>query len=304
MTAAARRKSIATIVLIASVLLVRPPGVGAQTGDVVAQAGGYRLSRADVERGLAVYDVAAGTKLPASDRAELQRLFVSEFERNPATLAQQYASSASFIDGILARRDRFQLAALRETAWETLIAKAPTSSEAAAGLRLLERHVPILAQGGGMIVTQSEAEAYLDTEDGVASAAGQPKRSAASRAAFVRTLPSRFASLPAPVRVAIAHGQSRELAITAMLNDSVIAYGIRKEVHGCIHSAEDVPTETRSMGDSAMTFMLATGQWGSYRGADSSDLADQAAARFSANDAQMKLRGGLLFWPNQPCGHN
>jgi hypothetical protein len=74
---------------------------------------------------------------------------------------------------------------------------------------LVRLHNPVIAQSGGLVVTRLQLNGLFADNDWVAKTAQLPVSTEASRAAFIRELPGKFAAMPQDEKVRLARADVR-----------------------------------------------------------------------------------------------
>jgi hypothetical protein len=238
----------------AALLIAAPASADPAPGEVLARAGGLAYTTANLSDVLALDEGVLESPLSGEERAAVQDILVAEFQAKPAEIAK--FAPVLHQNAELFRHGRvYEQAVARESYWESVLKQAPTDRFIAAWLEIMRRHAPILAEGGGMVVTQPELAAMFATEDVVAEMAGQPRRSAADRKALAEALAAHFAAMPAAEKATYAHAERRRAALLG----NILAYSdLRAKAVGlvkaAVHGPEDVPPEARSLENDGMQF--------------------------------------------------
>jgi len=141
----------------------------------------------------------------------------------------------------------------RTIAWLGWVELAPSNPLTTRWLATVKRHdVPVLS-ANGVVVTNRQIDALFVSDDWVAKAAGLPLSTPETRAAFVQSLPGKFASLSQAERQQVAIADLRWDALRG-----VIGFGMQDKavqiVHTNVHGPADVGKGARYLEDSALQF--------------------------------------------------
>jgi len=234
--------------------------------EVVAAAGGYTLTAADLRDLIVIDELVVAAPLTAADQMELRAIATDEFRAAPDLIGKALPAIHQAAESFR-RSGPYDRAVTRETIWESTVKTAnedPVMGPfAKRALAVLERYVPVIAAGNGLVVTERGLEAMLQANDHVAAIAGQPKATAAQRQAYAAALRERFPSLTLDQQERLGHAERRWIAC----QDIIYGYSDHRAkaeglIRANVHSPEEVATEARVLEDEAMKFYAAINSFG------------------------------------------
>jgi hypothetical protein len=105
------------------------------------------------------------------------------------------------------------------------------------------------------VVTRLQLNGLFADNDWVAKTAGLPLSTEASRAAYIRELPSKFAAMPQEEKIRLARADVRCFDLRdPILNHSDLQQIAVTEVHRHVHGRQDVYLEARDLEDAGVRF--------------------------------------------------
>ena len=253
-------------VAIVGLLLTQAPVLGfAQTASgqadaspkpdpVLAQAGGQTLTGQNVDELLTIYDWLLESPLNAAERAALSAILIDEFKTDPAKIAKNYAAIHAQLPQIV-RADPLQQARRRSEIWKSMIKDAPGEPGTAAVLKLLAKHPSVLLVTDRGVVTQTQIDALIASDDNVAAVAGLAKTAPAERARIAGQFVAAFPGFTENEDryEAIADAEERSLSLRALVESSPRnRAAVEAEIKAKVHDPGDVPREARALENNAL----------------------------------------------------
>jgi len=181
----------------------------------------------------------------------------------------------------------------RTIAWLGWLGAKQSSPLAARWVATVQRHNSPVAAMGGLAVTNRQLDALFVSNDWVAQAANLPLSTEESRAAFIRELPARFATMTQAERLQLALADLRWDALRG-----VIGLGLQSKaveiVHQNVHGSHDVAMGARHLENAALQFALGMAQFNKQMMARTIAImggVGQGAVAESMNMAQDRFEG-------------
>ena len=264
--------------------------IGGSGDQVLARSGAYAYGGANFATVLALYEAVLESPLGPGERARLQAIGVAEFNARPREVSDGYPKIRQLLD-ILKSGTEVRRAALRELIWEHLIQSERTDPFSAQTLDLMRHHVRIVAEGGGMVVTEPELDALFAAEDDVAHLGGLARQGGAQRSALRAEIAGRFAALPKAEQEKYAHAETRRALLLGRLAGSPAARArLGAEIRQAVHSPSDLDREVAALEDRAVQLQIAENrQHGN--GLTASEQAQLAAFQARMHAGNMALMG-------------
>ena len=227
------------------------------TSPVVVQSSGYQLTEGMLQQALRFGQILAGADFSPSDAAALRSDLIADFQKEPAKQVAEYESVAKTMPRpsvVTGKNTWLELALVRYRVWQ-VYAENPDvfrSFQSYPFGRVVLKYNPVLVNSGGMIVTKTDVECQFYADNLVAQAAGVPPPAQTVKDEFIRSLPSRFASLPREQQEYLRRAELRlqgfyTVYIDTINTRAVVAADIRKNVH----SSADVWREARQVENDA-----------------------------------------------------
>ena len=224
---------------------------------IVARSGSYQLTEGMLQQALRFGQILAGADFSPSDAAALRSDLIADFQKEPAKQVAEYESVAKTMPRpsvVTGKNTWLDLALLRYRMWQ-VYAENPDvfrSFQSYPFGRVVLKYNPVLVNSGGMIVTKTDVECQFYADNLVAQAAGVPPPAQTVKDEFIRSLPSRFASLPREQQEYLRRAELRLQGFYTVYVDTintraVVAADIRKNVH----SSADVWREARQVENDA-----------------------------------------------------
>jgi hypothetical protein len=226
----------------------------APTPQVISQSGNNLLTARDLEDLRVINACVLATPLSPVEQQQAQQNIVRQFEKDPAAFTKSEPATHQIAELIrhASLAERTEVAMRLWARWND---RARVDPDTKWWTSLVRLHNPVIAQSGGLVVTQLQLNGLFADNDWVAATAQLPVSTEASRAAFIRELPARFAAMPQDEKIRLARADVRWFD----LHDPVLDHPDLKqiavnEVHEHVHSPQDVYTEARSLEDIGVRF--------------------------------------------------
>lgn len=226
----------------------------AKQDDVLAQAGGQTLTRQNFDELLTIYNWLLESSLNAGEQDALSTVLIDEFKANPAKIAKNYAAIHDQVPQIL-RADPLQQARRRAEIWKSMIKDAPGDPGTAAVLKILAKNPSVLLVTDRGVVTQTEIDALIASDDNVAAVAGLAKTTPAERARIVQQIVAAFPGFAENEDryEAIADAEERCLSLRAIVESSAQnRAAVVAEIKAKVHDPSDVAREARALENNAL----------------------------------------------------
>jgi hypothetical protein len=226
----------------------------ASPSQAISSANGNVLTTQDLEDLRVVDAVVLDTPLSPAEQEAARQNILRQFQKSPAEFAKSQPATHQVAElirhGTLAERTEIAL-----RLWASWNNKAQTDPSVKWWLDLVRRHNPVIAQSGDLVVTHMQLNGLFADNDWVAKTAGLPLSTEASRAAYIRELPQKFATMPQDEKIRLARADVRWFDLeNPILNHSDLRQIATNEVHEHVHSPQDVFTEARSLEDIGVRF--------------------------------------------------
>ena len=240
--------------LVAAGAAAQPP---APLGGALARSGPYVYDESNAATVLALYEGVLESRLDPGERARLRTIGVAEFNARPREVADGYPRIKAFAEVFHAGPPLHQ-AALRELIWEQLIKRAPADPFAAQTVDLMRRHARIVAEGGGLVVTEPELDAFLGAEADVARLGGLAAPPPVQRSAVRARVSAGFAGMGQAEQDRYAHAETRRALLSVRLADGPAARTkLAAEIRQTMHGPADLEHEAVALQDRAVQLQIA-----------------------------------------------
>ena len=226
----------------------------ASPAQAIASANGNILNAQDLEDLRVVDAVVLDTPLSPAEQEEARQNIIRQFQKSPAEFAKSEPATHQIAElvrhGTLAERTEIAL-----RLWAGWNNKAQADPSVKWWLDLVRRHNLVIAQSGSLVVTHMQLNGLFADNDWVAKTAGLPLSTEASRAAYIRELPAKFAAMPQDEKIRLSRADVRWFDLqNPILNHSDLRQIAINEVHEHVHGPQDVFTEARSLEDVGVRF--------------------------------------------------
>jgi hypothetical protein len=233
---------------------VAPAAADPAPDAVLAQAGGFTYTGANLADVLAIDAGVLETPLSEAERARIQEIIIDGFKEAPDKVAKAFPAIHRNAE-LYRHGSLMEQSVAREAHWEAVLKAAPTDRIVAQWLDIMRHHGTVVVEGDGLVVTKPELQAMFASDDLVAEVAGQPKPAESEHAALAAGLPDRFAAMNPEEKTRYAHAERRRAALL----QNILAYSdLRAKavtlIKGAVHKPEDVAPEARSLEDDGMRF--------------------------------------------------
>jgi hypothetical protein len=115
-------------------------------------------------------------------------------------------------------------------------------------IRIILQYNPVLVNSGGMLVTQKDVDSQFSSDALVAQAAGLAPPTQAEKDQFIRSLPSRFASMPKEQKADLAAAEVRLANFENVFRNSIkTRAAIIADIRRAVHSSADLSREARQL---------------------------------------------------------
>jgi hypothetical protein len=233
---------------------VAPAAADPAPDAVLAQAGGFTYTGANLADALAIDAGVLETPLSEAERTRIQEIVVHGFKEAPDKVAKAFPAIHRNAE-LYRHGSAMEQALAREAHWEAVLKAAPTDRIVAQWLDVMRQHGTVVAEGDGMVVTKPELQAMFASDDIVAEVAGQPKPADSDHDALAAGLPDRFAAMKPEEKARYAHAERRHAALL----QNILAYSdLRAKavtlIKASVHKPEDVAPEARALEDDGMRF--------------------------------------------------
>ena len=202
---------------------------------------------------IAVIDASVlETPLDATEQNAARETLVAQYHRNPQAFTKGLEIEHKVAEVLRHGTLNEQMQA-RTIAWLGWVELAPSNTLTTRWLATVKRHDVPIVSANGIVVTNRQIDALFVSDDWVAKAAGLPLSTPETRAAFVQSLPGKFAALSQAERQQVAIADLRWDALRG-----VIGFGMQDKavriVHTNVHGPADVGKGARYLEDSALQF--------------------------------------------------
>jgi len=227
---------------------------GSQASAAVSRAGENALTAQDMEDLRVIDACVLDTPLSPVEQEQARQNIVRQFQRAPAAFAktepQNHQIAELLRHGSLAERTEISL-----RLWAAWNSRAQVDPTVKWWIDLVRRHNPVIAQSGELVVTRLQLNGLFADNDWVAKTAGLPVSTEASRAAFIRELPAKFAAMPQADKIRLARADVRWFDLyDPVLDHSDLQQIAVNEVHQHVHGPQDVFSEARDLEDVGVRF--------------------------------------------------
>jgi len=194
------------------------------------------------------------TPLSPAEQEEARQNILHQFQNAPAAFTKNQKATRQLADvirrGSLA--DRTELAMRLWAAWNDRSQFDPTVKW---WVEMVRRHNPPIVQSGNLVVTRLQLNGLFADDDWVAATAGLPVSTDATRAAYIRELPAKFAAMPQDEKEKLALGDVRWFDLhDPVLDHSDLRQIALSQVHERVHRPQDVYPEARDLEDVGVRF--------------------------------------------------
>ena len=202
---------------------------------------------------IAVIDASVlETPLDVTEQQAARDTLVTQYRRNPQAFIKGLEIEHQLARILLSGTPTQQMQA-RTIAWLGWVESAPGNPLTTRWVATVRRHDFPIVSAGGVVVTNRQIDALFVSNDWVAKVSNLPLSTSESRAAFTRSLPGRFASLPQVERQQLAVADLRWDALRGVLN-----FGLQDKAisiaHINVHGPADVGKGARHLEDAALEF--------------------------------------------------
>jgi hypothetical protein len=221
---------------------------------VVSRSGDNVLTAQDLEDLRVIDACVLDTPLSPVEHEQAQQNIVRQFQRAPAAFTKTEPANHQIAELLrhASLAERTELAMRLWAAWNGRAQVDPTVKW---WVDLVRRHNPVIAQSGDLVVTRLQLNGLFADNDWVAKTAGLSLSTEASRAAFVRELPAKFAAMTESDKTKLARADVRWFDLhDPVLDHSDLQQIAVNEVHEHVHGPQDVSLEARNLEDVGVRF--------------------------------------------------
>jgi hypothetical protein len=242
------------IILLAVQVFAQGQSGAGQSANVVSRSGENELTTEDMED-LRVLDASVlDTPLSAEEQQQARQNIVNQFQKNAAAFTKARLMTHQLAElmrhGSLAERTEVSM-----RLWANWNERAEVDPATRWWIDMVRRHNPPIAQSGGLVVTRIQIKGLFADDDWVAKTAGLPLSTEASRAAYVRDLPAKFAAMPQDQKIRLARADVRWFDLhDPILDHSDLQQIAVNQVHERVHGPQDVYSEARNLEDIGVRF--------------------------------------------------
>ena len=234
---------------------------------VVFRSGDNVLTAQDLED-LRVIDASVlDTPLSPVEQEQARENILRQFQRAPEAFTKSEPANHQIAE--LLRHaplaDRTEIAMRLWAGWNSRAQVDPTVKW---WIDLVRRPNPVIAQNGDLVVTHLQLNGLFADNEWVAKTAGLPTSTEASRAAFIRELPGKFAAMTQEEKIKLARADVRWFDLhDPVLDHSDLRQIAVNEVHERVHESQDVYVEARNLEDVGVRFNNEMAQFAHNMGA-------------------------------------
>jgi hypothetical protein len=249
-----------SVALLMAALCCAPSGLpglaqaGAQNSAVVSRSGENILTAQDMEDLRVIDACVLETPLSAVEQEQAQQNIVRQFQRAPAAFTKTEPQNHQIAELLrhASLAERTEIALRLWAAWNNRAQVDPTVKW---WVDLVRRHNPVIARSGELVVTRLQLNGLFADNDWVAKTAGLPVSTEASRTAYIRDLPAKFAAMPQADKIRLARADVRWFDLhDPVLDHSDLQQIAVNEVHQHVHGPQDVFAEARNLEDVGVRF--------------------------------------------------
>lgn len=225
-----------------------------QPANIVTRVGNDELTAEDMED-LRILDASVlDTPLSAAEQQEARQNILNQFQKDPAAFTKSRPVTRQLAElmrhGTLAERT-----AISMRLWAIWNERSETDPATRWWVDMVRRHNPPIVQSGGLVVTRIQINGLFDDDDWVAKTAGFPLSTEASRSAYLRELPAKFAAMPQDEKIRLARADVRWFDLhEPILSHSDLLQIAVNQVHERVHGPQDVYSEARNLEDIGVRF--------------------------------------------------
>lgn len=285
---------------LAGVFLALPASAQAPTGQttgsqatesqVLARSGTYVFTQQNLEDVRLIDACVLDTPLSPAEEQETRENILGQFRGNPAAFAKNLPQTQKYAQ-ILRTGSQTERLMLSTVLWSRWIA-ATSDPTVARWVAIVKRHSPAIVASGNLVVTGRQIDAMFASNDWVAQTAGLPVSTPASRAAYAKALPAKFAAMtPAEKQQLVFADQRWAMLQEPILDHSDLRAKAVSLVHSNVHGPGDIPAEARSLENAGLEFHAAMAQFVSNMGQISGIGASGKMNADSINFASRKFLG-------------
>jgi len=229
-----------------------------------------------LEQALRFGQILASADFSPSDTSALRADLIAYFEKEPAKQLAAYVSIAKILQQEGRKPSWLDLAILRYQYWQRLgDPQRYRESQRYPFGRMIQKYNPILVNSGGMVVTKNDVDCQLYSDTVIAKAAGVAPPTETDKDQLIRTLSSRFASIPAEQKEYLREAEIRLVQFHIVYDGTIKTHAaVLADIRNNVRSSMDVSREARQV----------------EKDADSGAIAQQRAAAFESRLAVMQLQ--------------
>ncbi len=238
-----------------------------QVSQVVSQSGNNLLTAQDLDDLRVINACVLDTPLSPLEQEQARQNIVRQFQKDPAAFTKSEPATHQIAELVrhASLADHTELAMRLWAGWNDRARVDPNTKWWTDLVRL---HNPVIAQSGGLVVTRLQLNGLFADNDWVAKTAHLPVSTEASRAAFIRELPGKFAAMPQDEKIRLARADVRWFDLhDPVLDHSDLKQIAVNEVREHVHGPQDVYTEARNLEDVGVRFNNEMAQFNHNMGA-------------------------------------
>lgn len=228
---------------------------------IAAQSGQYVLTAQDLQDILFADGCVLQTPLNAAEQEEARENILGQFRKNPEAVSKGMEVTRKAVE-ILRHGSLLNRTALSTVLWSGWQSAASSDPAAARWVAMVKRHNPPIVAADGLVVTKLQLDGMFVANDWVAQTAGLPTSTLESRAAYIRALPAKFASMSRAEKEELALADRRWLVLNSFLNYSDLRASAANSVHRNVHGPGDISSEARSLENDGLQFIAKMQQIG------------------------------------------
>jgi hypothetical protein len=224
------------------------------SSQVVARAGDNFITEQDFEDLRVLDSSVLDTPLNVAEQQEARQNILHQFQNDPAAFTKNRKETHDLAE--LYRHGSLGVqTALALKLWAAWSGRAQTDPHTKWWVGLVMQHNPAIVQSGDLVVTHLQLIGLFADDDWVAQTAGLPLSTQASRAAYIRDLKTKFATMPQSQKEMLAHADQRWVQLQDPIMDhSDLRQIAVNQVHERVHGQQDVFGEARNLEDIGVRF--------------------------------------------------
>jgi hypothetical protein len=229
-------------------------GTASPTPNVISRAGDNVLTTEDMED-LRILDASVlDTPLSPEEQQQARQNIVNQFQKNSAAFTKARPATHQLAEmmrhGSLSERTEISM-----RLWANWNARSETDPATRWWVAMVRRHNPPILQNGDLVITRIQINGLFADDDWVAQTAGLSPSTEASRAAYVRELPAKFAAMPQEEKMKLARADVRWFDLhDPVLDHNDLRQIAVNQVHERVHGQQDVYSEARNLEDVGVRF--------------------------------------------------